>query len=48
MRIKRLNEGAGAFSMAARDRIDAETSLELLRPHGISLRQAAEFYLSNR
>ena len=29
------------------DRIDAQTALDLLRPHGASLRQAADFYLRN-
>jgi len=47
MRVARSNEGTDAFGLAARDRIDAESSLELLRPHGITLRQAAQFYLDN-
>jgi hypothetical protein len=47
MRIKRRNEGEDAFTMVGRDRIDAETALDLLRPHGVTLRQAAEFYLDN-
>jgi site-specific recombinase XerC len=47
MRVARTNEGIEAFGLSGRDRIDAQTGLELLRPHGITLRQAAEFYLSN-
>jgi site-specific recombinase XerC len=47
MRVTRENEGEDAFTMRSRDRIDAEGSLALLRPHGVTLRQAAEFYLSN-
>jgi site-specific recombinase XerC len=47
MRVARTNEGIEAFGLTARDRIDAQTSLDLLKPHGITLRQAAEFYLSN-
>lgn len=44
-RIKRRNEGLGAFSMSASDRVDAENALEILRRHGISLKSAADFSL---
>jgi site-specific recombinase XerD len=47
MRTARLNEGTEAFGLVARDRVDAQTSLELLRPHGVTLQQAAQFYLDN-
>jgi site-specific recombinase XerC len=47
MRTARSNEGTDAFGLAARDRVDAQTSLELLRPYDITLRQAAQFYLDN-
>jgi site-specific recombinase XerC len=47
MRDARENEGIEAFGLAGRDRIDAQASLELLRPHGVTLRQAAQFYLDN-
>ena len=47
MRIKRLNQGEEAFSMLSRDRADAEAGLEMLRPHGVTIRQAAQFYLDN-
>jgi hypothetical protein len=47
IRVKRQNEGQSLFTMSANDRTDAELSLALLRPHGVSLRQATEFYLNN-
>jgi integrase len=47
MRVKRLNEGREAFSMARRDRTDAAVALEMLESHGVTLRQAAQFYLDN-
>jgi site-specific recombinase XerD len=47
MRVARTNEGIEAFGLSGRDRIDAQSSLDLLSPHGVTLRQAAEFYLSN-
>jgi integrase len=47
MRIKRMNEGEEAFSMGLEDRADAKAALEMLRPHGVSIRQAAQFYLDN-
>jgi integrase len=47
MRVKRLNQGESAFTMAQADRVDAESSLELLRPHGVTLREVTQFYLDN-
>jgi hypothetical protein len=47
LRIQRRNEGDAAFLFSAADRIDAQAALELLRPHGASLRDAAAFYLRN-
>ncbi len=46
-RIKRQNEGQGAFSMAPADRVDADVALKLLRPHGRTLREAAAFFLKH-
>ncbi len=46
-RIKRQNEGQGAFSMDSADRADAEAALKLLRPHGRTLREAAAFLLQH-
>ena len=46
-KIKRQNEGQGAFSMAPADRADAEAALKLLRPHGRTLREAAAFFLKH-
>ena len=43
MRIKRRNEGDSAFEISAADRIDAENALRVLRAHGITLKQAADF-----
>jgi integrase/recombinase XerD len=47
LRVQRRNEGESAFLFSAVDRIDAQAALDLLRPHGASLRQAADFYLRN-
>jgi hypothetical protein len=47
MRITRRNEGTIAVSMPSSERNDAERALELLRPHKVTLTQAAEFYLDN-
>lgn len=46
-RAKRENEGNSAFSLTSSDRMDAETALELLRPHGRSLTDAARFLVQN-
>ncbi len=42
-RIKRRNEGESAFLISAGDRIDAENALRVLRKHGVTLKQAADF-----
>ena len=47
MRVKRQNEGESAFAMSSADRTDASESIALLKPHGVTLRQASEFYLKN-
>jgi integrase/recombinase XerD len=47
LRIQRRNEGEAAFLFSTADRIDAQTALDLLKPHGATLRQAADFYLRN-
>jgi integrase len=46
-RIKRGNEGNSAFAMPSADRNDAEAALELLKPHGRTLREAADFFLKH-
>lgn len=46
-RVKRQNEGDSAFALPAADRIDAETALGILKPHGRTLREAAEFFLKH-
>ena len=47
LRHQRFNEGRAILDFSAADRIDAQAALELLRPHGATLRQAADFYLRN-
>jgi integrase len=47
LRNQRFNEGRAALDLSAADRIDAQAALERLRPHGATLRQAADFYLRN-
>ena len=47
MRVARQNQGNDAFSMIARTRADAQQALKLLEPHGLTLTQAAQFYLDN-
>jgi integrase len=47
LRVERENEGSSAFGLPRRERVDAEAAANLLRPHGISLKAAAEFYLAN-
>jgi hypothetical protein len=47
MRTARENEGIEAFGLSGRERIDAQSGLELLRPHGVTIRQAAEFFIGN-
>jgi integrase len=47
MKATRNREGEGPFSLLKFDRTDAEIALELLKPHGLSLREAAQFYVRN-
>ena len=47
MKATRSREGEGPFALLKFDRTDAQSALELLKPHGISLREAAEFYVRN-
>jgi limonene-1,2-epoxide hydrolase len=47
MRAKRENEGVDSFGMSAATRHDAEAALALLRPHGKTLKEAAQFLLAN-
>jgi site-specific recombinase XerD len=47
LRNQRFNEGRAILDFSAADRIDAQAALELLRPHGATLRDAANFYLRN-
>lgn len=46
-RAKRLSEGVDAFTMAATDRSDAARALEQLKPHGVSLLDAARYYIKH-
>lgn len=46
-RIKRQNEGHGAFAMPSGERADAEAALALLKPHGRTLREAVTFFLKH-
>lgn len=47
MRVARQNEGDEAFALQARTRVDAQRALKLLEPHGLTLTQAAQFYVDN-
>ena len=44
LRVQRKDEGDEAFSLAKFDRVDVEAAFEVLRPHGVTLLEAAEFY----
>jgi len=46
-RVGRRNEGNGSFALARIDRVDVETALEILKPHGLTLSEAARFYVGN-
>jgi hypothetical protein len=46
-RIERKNEGTSANNLLNGERVDAEAALEILRPHGVSLKSAAQFYVQN-
>ena len=47
LRNQRFNEGRAILDFSAADRIEAQAALELLRPHGATLRDSANFYLRN-
>jgi integrase len=47
LRNQRFQEGRAILDFSAAERIDAQAALERLRPHGATLRQAADFYLRN-
>jgi integrase len=44
-RIKRENEGTGAFELSAGSRIDAAAAMAVLAPYAITLRECANFYV---
>lgn len=46
-RAERLNEGASALALSQADRQDAAKALETLRPHGITLTKAADYYFQH-
>src|SRR5262249_54454839 len=46
-RTQRKGEGKEAFSLAKFDRVDVGAALEVLKPHGFTLLEAAEFYVRN-
>jgi integrase/recombinase XerD len=47
LRVQRKNQGQAAFELEPAEREDARKALEFLKPHGVSLREAARFYLDN-
>ncbi|HXO97077.1 MAG TPA: hypothetical protein VN857_10885, partial [Chthoniobacterales bacterium] len=47
LRTQRENEGRSSFELTPADRDDAKAALEILKPHGVNLRQAARFYIEN-
>jgi site-specific recombinase XerD len=47
LRVQRKNEGTSVLDFTAADRIDAQAALKLLGPHGMTLRDAANFCLRN-
>ena len=47
LRAQRKGEGEDAFALAKLDRTDAEAALEVLKPHGLTLLEAAKFYVQN-
>jgi len=47
MRIQRKGDGESSFSLGRFDRVDAESAIDLLKPHSVTLLQAAEFYCKN-
>jgi integrase len=47
LRTQRENEGRTSFELSPAERADAKAALDILRPHGLNLRQAARFYVEN-
>jgi integrase len=47
VRIARKNEGVSAIAFPTAHRIDYEQAANLLQPHGVSLLQAARFYVAH-
>jgi integrase len=47
LRVQRKNEGQAAFELQPAQRDDAKKALDLLLPHGATLRQAAQFYVEH-
>jgi integrase len=47
LRVQRRNEGNSSFILSKFDAVDAEAAWKILKPHGITLREAAQFYLEN-
>ena len=45
LKIERKNEGLSSQTLLPVDRVDAEYALSLLKPHGLTLRAAAEFFI---
>jgi integrase len=46
-RIKRQNEGLSSFNLSSEIRGDAFRATEVLKPHGVTLSQAAEYYVKH-
>lgn len=44
-RTKRTNEGLVGFALTGEDRIDAEAALSIVKAHGRTLREAADFFV---
>jgi integrase len=47
LRVQSKNEGQAAFELEPSQRDDAKKALEILSPHGATLRQAARFYVEH-
>ena len=47
LRVQRKNEGQAAFELEPAQRDDAKKALEILSPHGATLRQAAQFFIEH-
>jgi integrase len=47
LRVQRRNEGNSSYIPHRIDDADAEAALKILKPHGLTLREAARFYVEN-